>query len=157
MNNFEIFDDNQYDTLTHEQREQLDKYYSSKDIQKNLLTLEANIGEKVSQVNNQILTDPATQQLKELVDAIKGPLEYDLLEQQNRINKIKLEISECENGGFGGGDDANVEQRLGEYKKKLNATYSSMINLLRGLDFADFAKCKYPKELQPSFDRWVGG
>lgn len=153
MNKFEQFDESQFETLTHGDRDKLTSLFSSRDAQAQIYSFGDTLGQKVSQMDNKLVNDPDLSELKQLVGQIKAPLEQDLIEQQNQLNMFRIKMNELGDQRLGNGEDSDFETRLAEIKKKLNTVYGKMIELARTLSFADLGKVEYPSKMRSSFDR----
>lgn len=155
MTEFVAFNDSNFDTMTYEERQKLNEQLSSRITQHDMHNIEETLGQKVSKLDRELLDDPDVDALKRLLRQIKDPLEYDLVEQQNRLNRIRQQSGERQEERLGEGTDADFEARLAEIKRKLNETFRKMVDLAQSLDFEAFSSLEAPEELLPSFDRWA--
>jgi hypothetical protein len=154
MNELETFNRSDFETLTHDQRQELTAHLSSHIIQTEISTFENSLKEKVSKIGYEIKNDPDVKELKNVLDTIKTPLEHETIQNFDRINFIKQQILESKNQEpveeF---NNFDYDKRRQEIKTKLNKLYKRIVDSVTSINFGCFADLKYPSDLRPSFDR----
>ena len=94
MNELESFNEQDFMTMSHDQREELTAHLSSHIIQTELSTFQNSLRAKVSKVDDEILNDPEVRKLQEIIRQVKVPLEQETVQNFERIHFIKGQLQE---------------------------------------------------------------
>ena len=156
MNELETFNQSDFETLTHDQRKELTAHLSDHVVLNEISTFENSLNLKVSKIGDEIRNDPDVLELKNILNRIKAPAEQETLQNYERIDFIKQQISENKHEEpMPKRENFNYEERKKEKKTKLNIIYKRLIDGITSIDFASLGTVQYPEDLTPSFDRYL--